>query len=295
MKYTLDLFNDNSERIPYNRPDMPIYIGRGQLSNFVNLSASGHWHDDIEFSVILNGQMSYNINGTIHTVKQGEGVFINSRQFHSHYSENNTDCEYICVLLHPVLLCANQYLEKNCVVPILSNNAFPYTILHEDGSWKADLIADVRHIYDLCGTAERACEIMIQSLFFRIWSILFSNMPDTIQPASGSGNRLTALRDMIGFLQKNYGEKITLSDIATAGNVCPSNCCIIFNEYLHQAPIQYLITYRLNKSAELLKNTSMSITEIALESGFTGVSYFAETFRKHFGRSPTQYRKWVDA
>jgi AraC-like DNA-binding protein len=55
---------------------------------------------------------------------------------------------------------------------------------------------------------------------------------------------------MIGFLQKHYCEKITLSDIATAGKVCQSNCCAIFNEYLHQTPIQYLIGYRLNKSAD---------------------------------------------
>lgn len=271
---------------------MPVYANAGKLSNFLNFTASSHWHDDVEFSIILSGRMSYNINGTIHTLEQGDGLFINSRQFHSNFSiDGNTDCEYVCVLFHPVLLCANQYLEKSCIIPVISNNAFPYSILHPDTPWKAELLADVQRIYQISRQQPRASDLLMQSLFFHIWSILHDNMPDTTQTPVRSDNRLSTLREMMGFMQKHYSEKITLSDIAAAGKICQSNCCIIFNEYLNQTPIQYLISYRLNKSVEMLKHTSMNITEIALASGFTGVSYYTETFRKYFGRSPSEYRK----
>lgn len=291
MNYALNLLSDNSELVPYNYPDMPIYSSRGWLSNFSNFAASSHWHNDVEFSIILSGRMSYNINGTVHIIEQGDGLFVNSRQLHSNFSVDGTDCEYICVLLNPILLCANQFLEKTCVIPVISNDAFQYSILHRDTLWKAELLTDVHRIYQICIKPEKASDLLIQSLFFHIWSILYVHMPDAAQPPVRSDNRLSVLREMIGFLQKHYCEKITLSDIAAAGKVCQSNCCVIFREYLHQTPIQYLIDYRLNKSADLLKNTSMSITEIALASGFAGVSYYAETFRKYFGRSPTEYRK----
>lgn len=293
MNYTLNLLSDNSERIPYNyHPDIPAYINKGKLSNFLNFTAPSHWHDDVELSIILSGRMSYNINGTIYTLERGNGIFVNSRQFHSNFSvDGSTDCEYICVLFHPVLLCANQYLEKSCIIPVISNNAFPYTILHQGIPWQSELLGNVQRIYQISNKRSKVSDLLLQSLFFHIWSILHEHMPDVTKSPVRSDARFSTLREMMGFLHKHYNEKITLSDIAAAGKVCQSNCSVIFSEYLHQTPIQYLIEYRLNKSVAMLKNTSLNITEIALASGFSGVSYYTETFRKHFGRSPSEYRK----
>ena len=49
--------------------------------------------------------------------------------------------------------------------------------------------------------------------------------------------------------------------------------------------------YRLNKSALLLRETDMTITEIALSTGFGSASYYAESFRKWAGMSPSEFRK----
>lgn len=53
----------------------------------------------------------------------------------------------------------------------------------------------------------------------------------------------------------------------------------------------YLIQYRLHQSFWYLKNTDMTITEIAQVVGFSGSSYYAESFRKWCGKSPSEYRK----
>lgn len=291
MNYVLDLMSDQSERVPYNHPTMPLYVRKGQLSSFLNYASPIHWHDDVEFSVITAGQMSYNINGKKYVLKQGDGIFINSRQFHNNFSDDGTDCEYICLVFHPLLLSANQNLEKNCIFPVISNPAFSYSILHKNKSWKAELLADIQRVYRLHTEKEKGVDLLLQSILYQIWSILYIHMPDTDELLSQMNSRLLALQDMVGFIQKHYAEKITLPQIALAGNVCQSNCCTIFNDYLHQTPIQYLISYRLNKSVDLLKNSFMNITEISLSCGFNGVSYYTETFKKHFGYSPSKYRQ----
>lgn len=56
-------------------------------------------------------------------------------------------------------------------------------------------------------------------------------------------------------------------------------------------PIQYLQQLRIVKSMRLLTGTEKNITDIALECGFSGVSYFIETFRRLNGITPLQYRK----
>ena len=57
------------------------------------------------------------------------------------------------------------------------------------------------------------------------------------------------------------------------------------------SPVDYLRYYRIEKSLEILRGTDNTITEIAYETGFSGASYFAETFRKYIGCSPLQFRE----
>ena len=82
-----------------------------------------------------------------------------------------------------------------------------------------------------------------------------------------------------------------MAQIAASGAVGQSKCCKLFMRFLNQTPMAYVNQYRLYQSLELLRNTAMSVTEIALAVGFGSASYYAEAFRKGFDQSPTQYRK----
>ena len=96
---------------------------------------------------------------------------------------------------------------------------------------------------------------------------------------------------MIAFIELHYKEKITLSDIASSGNICKTSCYTIFKKFTGRTPVEYLNFHRLRKSIELMKSTDMTLTQICYESGFSGSSYFAESFRKAFGCSPSEYKK----
>lgn len=99
------------------------------------------------------------------------------------------------------------------------------------------------------------------------------------------------LHRMIGFIQSNYKNTISLEEIAAAGNVSRSQCCKIFKGIMNKSPNDYLTEYRINKSIDLILGTDMKMTEIAYECGFNGSSYFAEIFKKMMGESPREYRK----
>ena len=96
---------------------------------------------------------------------------------------------------------------------------------------------------------------------------------------------------MARFIQENYMEKISLADIAAAGAVGQSKCCKLFARFFFQSPTMYLTQHRLSKSMELLLNTDLPIIEIALSVGFGSASYYAETFRKWMGKTPSEFRK----
>lgn len=287
----IDVLGDKSENIHYNLPGVPIFINKTMLSVDYDLAVECHWHDDIEFILITHGQLNYNINGECITLKQGEGVFINSKQMHYGFSVGNNVCECVCVIFHPSLICPNEFVELNFINPIIHNNKFSYAVLSPDISWTAEIFNIINDINDTYSEKGIKSILNIQSYFYNIWSLLYDNMPQGNDSEQYLTFQLFVLKEMVSFIHSHYTEKISLSDIAAVGNMCQNKCYTLFRKYLHQTPNNYLTIHRLRKSTQLLTDTSMSMTEIADYVGFAGSSYFAEIFRKHFKCSPSEYRK----
>jgi transcriptional regulator GlxA family with amidase domain len=101
---------------------------------------------------------------------------------------------------------------------------------------------------------------------------------------------LTVLK-MTGYIHKNYDSIISSNDVAAAATICRSKCYELFSKYIEQSPNTYLTNYRIQKSCEMLRNTYMSICEIAMSCGFQNASYFTQVFRKVTSLTPKNYRE----
>lgn len=280
---------DRSERVLYDKADYPAYIRKGNLSSYPNFSAESHWHDDIELILILSGQMQYNVNGKIVLLKQNEGIFINARQLHFGYSDEKRECEFLCVLLHPILLCASQTAEQKYIRPLLLNEHVPFYRLSGNTAWEKAILQSIQEIYDIRNDA--LAELKIQRSFLDVWISLCENVISIQQEQVSKNHHLAALKDMMSFINQNYSEKLRLEDIAASGQVGKTGCCAVFKRYLNKTPNEYLTELRLRKAMDLLKNTDMTILEISYAVGFSGASYFTETFHKFYGYTPSAYRK----
>ncbi|MNP81294.1 Arabinose operon regulatory protein [compost metagenome] len=65
----------------------------------------------------------------------------------------------------------------------------------------------------------------------------------------------------------------------------------LFRQKTDESLINYVQTLRLEKAKELLAETSHPVAEIGRSVGFPSENYFAKTFRKRYGQTPSQYRK----
>ena len=285
----LDMRDDRSEKVKYDYADYPIYIKKALLSTYSNFRAPIHWHDDMEFIYVVSGEMKYNINGETVILKRNEGIIINARQIHFGFSDNETECDFICILLHPLFLCANTAFEKEFILPVIYNENVTYIKLNPDVLWQNNILKMIQYMYEV--KKEKLAPAKIQSAFLNIWILLCENIAIESHDKLQQNTALSILKNMVGFIQQNYSKKVSLSDIAFSGAVGQSKCCKLFMKYFNLTPNIYLTQYRLNKSVELLKDKDKSITEIAEVIGFGGSSYYAETFRKWSGMSPTEYRK----
>lgn len=284
---SVDMKDDRSEIVHYNIEKYPVYIRKALLSSYENFEAPPHWHDDIELILVFRGEMNYNINGETVSIKQGDGIFVNSNQLHCGFSKTKSECEFVCILIHPIMLCISQAFEQDYVLPLLKNQSVPYLKLSADTDWQSRILSE---IFDMFAGKNDACAVLkISACFFRIWSLIFANTKAQAAREIQSDD-LSILKNMIGFIQKSYKEKITLGDIAKAGSVGQSKCCKLFEKHTGTTPNAYLIQYRLHQSTWYLKNTDTAITQIANAVGFSGSSYYSEAFKKRYGKSPSEYR-----
>lgn len=281
------LNSDASENVAYNNSDFPAYIKKRQLSSYPDFRAVSHWHDDLEFILILEGQMSYDVNGQKISLQTGEGIFINSRCFHYGYSDSNTECYFICILLSPLLLAVNTYFIQNYLNPLIQNTHFPYQKLTPTIQWQNSILRDLKMLYE--NNIAAVQPFLVLEKFAHISNLLFENM-NFLPDYDKNTEDILILTAMIGYVQKNYSSRILLKDISSAGNCCKTKCTSLFQKYLTTSPMIYLNHYRLEKSTILLKTTTMSITEIAYVCGFSNASYFCERFRERYNTTPGQYR-----
>ena len=92
-------------------------------------------------------------------------------------------------------------------------------------------------------------------------------------------------------LNDRWNEKLTLRDLAKATNIHPVTISKYFPKYFSCTLGEYLRKLKIEKSVYLIKATSLSLTEIAYECGFSDQSHFTRTFKKLTGFLPNIYEK----
>ena len=133
-------------------------------------------------------------------------------------------------------------------------------------------------------------ELDILEACFRIWKTIYKHVEIPPIAAETTSSKIGAFKSMMLFIQDHYMEKISLEEIAAAGNVGKTLCSKLFKKYASKTPGEYLIYYRIQKSIELLTNTELSITEISYATGFASASHYTKTFHKMMGCTPLKFR-----
>lgn len=273
---------DGSEVLSYNAPDFPISTDYSCLSIFAGYAAGCHWHHDFEALIALDAPMDYYVNGQHVYLEKGDAIFVNSGRLHYGYSAVHQECHYCYAVFHPELIgltpAVASTLEK------LARDSGPdYWLLSAGNAQEKQIIDLIRFLCDH-GTPGDALSVLsaCAEILDRIIKMNSAKADHTPDPD------WIVIRQMTGYIQNHYQEKIRLEHVAEAGIVCRSKCCQLFRDKLHTTPMNYVIRYRLEKACDLIRN-GYSITDAAFSTGFQGTSYFSETFRKEYGFTPTAY------
>ena len=109
----------------------------------------------------------------------------------------------------------------------------------------------------------------------------------TIIKIPGSYQLVHHLRDL---LISDTSSHTTIEDLARAHRISVTRFQKIFKKLYGTSIYQYVKQYRLEQATIELTNSARSITDIALDAGFSSASKFGESFKKRYGVTPTEYR-----
>lgn len=280
---------DGSQVFLYKTPGFFSFIKKNSYPNNNPFCVTDHWHDEVEFVYCTKGSLLYTVDGITMTLKEGQGLFINSRKLHVAAADNEKPCDWYCVILHPLLLCASKYVDRTYVEPVIKNTSLKYLFLDVQNSWQKEVLDLIEAIYE--DSQSEDSELKIQMHFFAIWQSIYAHGKGAPTEKIKPNHHLNTLKEMITYIQQHYQEKITLEDISATGCVGKTMCTKLFSTYVNRTPFEFLKDYRIEQSIVLLRTTDLSITDISYETGFSSPSYFGECFRKVTGVSPLEYRK----
>jgi AraC-like DNA-binding protein len=99
------------------------------------------------------------------------------------------------------------------------------------------------------------------------------------------------LQQALRFMEENLARDITRDEAARIACLSPSHFSHLLTQKTGRSFRDTLLDYRMNRAAEILRRTSLSIAEVARQCGFPDASHFGKTFLRRMGATPLAYRR----
>lgn len=247
-----------------------------------------HWHEDLQFIYVLDGEIEVRTLDTSVQLGKGSGIFINKNIIH--LVKKTTFCHYNSFIFPDYFL--KFYFgspAKTFVENIVSNDKLPICCFPTESEWCKSILYVLAKLAELENKKTEFYVYEVLCLLCQLWLEVCKN----IQIPTKTTDTIMEFRmqKFLQYISEHYGEDLSLDKLAASANVSKSECLRCFKASVQTTPYKYLMEYRLSKAAELLKNSDKPIGNIADSVGFRQISHFGKCFREKTGLSPRDYRK----
>lgn len=117
-----------------------------------------------------------------------------------------------------------------------------------------------------------------------------AHQPQRMDIRVRTGIHDSRLLDCIAIMEANHEHPLLTHEIASAVGLSIRQIERLFQQHLNVTPIRYYLDLRITHARQLLEQTSCTLMDISLQTGFSSPSHFSQHFRKRFGVTPKQYR-----
>lgn len=255
-----------------------------------------HWHNNIEIILMVSGHAVFNIGSEEIEARPGDILFVNCGQLHSGYSVDNTEVVFNAIVFNGALLASQSpdpYHSKYISPFLESKLHYPYKISHDQEEY-CIFEPLVENIIKEFVEKKPGFQLTIKSYLVLLTVGARRNCcTDAAIETNDEFYRLNIerIKVVIKYVENHFAERIALKEVAKMINLSPYHFCKTFKKLTGRTFIDFLNLYRVNEAEELLRNTTLTITEIADKIGFCNINYFDRIFKKYKRYSPSKCRR----
>ncbi len=181
--------------------------------------------------------------------------------------------------------------RRLCAAPPPAELGLTFPMRCELSPEKAEEMFELMRLYFMGGEMVTLADAFERSSYLlRILSIAFATAPD--HPRIRHKRYSVRFARAKGILDAHFQKAgLTLEQVARDLQITPNHLSKLFRSELGISALEYLQGCRLRHACGLLRDTMLTIQEIALDSGFGTANYFIRFFRGQMGMTPLAYRR----
>ena len=252
-----------------------------------------HWHEQMEFTIIREGNATYNINLNSYTIKKGDIIILSPFSLHDINLGSSSGMISDTFVFSMDMLdiktadaCSIKYLTPlhdglYDIPPIISPSHNSYD----------KILSLFDELYTTYNNKPIGFELIIKSILFRLISSIFEdNLASPKTNISNDDSNISKLKIVINHIHHNLSSKITIASLACLCSYSEYYFMNFFKKYTGMTCTKYINAQRLDLAAFYLRNKDIAIMDIAMEVGFDNISYFNKRFKETYNMTPKEYR-----
>ena len=268
---------------------------RFQLFETQAIQDTIHCHNCLEINYVQQGSGHYLIEQKIYPVEAGDIFIINNAE--RHMAVHGEDFSLLVMIFDSSFVWENPQ-EYDYLEPFFNRNAQFSNRIRKDNEHYGELCEYIFKIEKEYKQQREGWQLVVKASVLLFLAVLYRYYKAGHELGGDSKNlykQYERISPILDYLHEKYTEAIELEDLSKLVMMNKTYMCSYFKEVMGITIFEYLQKVRINQSCRLLRTTDLPITEVALESGFNGSSYFNRAFKELLGVTPREYRKSKDS
>lgn len=253
-----------------------------------------HTHECLEVVYTLSGAGTHYVDERAYAVQHGDMVFVPSGAVHQYTATEQMT--YINFYIDPTAL----GFPHGVTVCQMLRGLYPELLAH-DGEWERYRLPDsasVREVDFLAETVHREYHSKKPGYVAAVdgyMRVLLTKIMRLMIPRADSGRGKGISLQLMDYVEKNYTQRLTLTDLAELFYYNPVYLGKLFRNAFNMSFKEYLCQKRLNHAERLLLESNQNIDAVALSSGFSDKKYFYRVFHQRHQCTPLEFRRHGNA
>jgi AraC-like DNA-binding protein len=279
---------------------------RGNIRNIYDCSAQKtigkapvaqpHIHEFYEILYCQSGAYTLLLNEKPYSLYPGDMALIDPMAIHETRALCDQLNQYLVIKFMPEVLYSTEQLmlELKYFLPFIKGSGSHQKVFPAEQTKEAGVGDILQEIVDEYLRRDFGYEIALRANIIRLFLWILRCWHKDRKEAMPDKESLEILSNALQYVDENYAQGISMADAAKYCHMPYTAFSRFFSRYLGRGFTQYLLLIRLKKASMLLAQTDKSVTDIAMETGFSTTSYFIQRFKENQGMTPKHFRKWFD-